>query len=61
MNGQLLGGTSLDDYPLSLTSIVERAERFHADREVVSRRPSGAILAPRSEPAPIAPGALPAR
>jgi len=43
MNGQMRGGTSMDDYPLSLTSIVERAERFHADREVVSRRPSGAI------------------
>ena len=34
---------SMDDYPLTLTSIVERAERFHADREVVSLRPSGAI------------------
>ena len=33
----------MDDYPLTLTSIVERAERFHADREIVSRRPSGAI------------------
>jgi fatty-acyl-CoA synthase len=34
---------SMDDYPLSVTSIVERAERFHSDREIVSRRPSGAI------------------
>jgi fatty-acyl-CoA synthase len=34
---------SMDDYPLTLTSVVERAERFHADREVVSRRPSGAV------------------
>jgi fatty-acyl-CoA synthase len=42
MTGNLLSG-SMDDYPLSVTSIVERAERFHADREVVSRRPSGAI------------------
>ena len=33
----------MDDYPLTLTSIIERAERFHTDREVVSRRPSGAI------------------
>jgi fatty-acyl-CoA synthase len=32
----------MDDYPLTLTSIVERAERFYTDREVVSRRPSGA-------------------
>ena len=43
MSGQILDGNSMDDYPLTLTSIVERAERFHADREVVSRRPSGAI------------------
>lgn len=34
---------SMDDYPLTLTRIVERAERFHADVEVVSRRPSGAV------------------
>lgn len=34
---------SMDDYPLTITNIVERAEQFHADREVVSRRPSGAI------------------
>ena len=43
MSGQILNGNSMDDYPLTLTSIIERAERFHADREVVSRRPSGAI------------------
>ena len=43
MTGQILNGNSMDDYPLTLTSIIERAERFHADREVVSRRPSGAI------------------
>ena len=30
---------SMDDYPLTLTSIVEYAERFHGDRKVVSRRP----------------------
>jgi len=41
MNGQIFDGTSMDDYPLTLTSIIERAERFHADREVVTRRPSG--------------------
>ena len=40
---QLLTGASMDDYPLTLTSIVERAERFHTDREVVSLRPSGTI------------------
>ncbi|WP_249354488.1 AMP-binding protein [Rhodococcus sp. USK13] len=43
MTGQILTGTSMDDYPLTLTSIVERAERFHTDREVVSLRPSGTI------------------
>lgn len=37
-----LGG-SMDDYPLTLTSIIERVERLHTDRKVVSRRPSGAI------------------
>ncbi|MGH3676491.1 MAG: long-chain fatty acid--CoA ligase [Mycobacterium sp.] len=42
MTGHLLSG-SMDDYPLTLTSIVERAEQFHAEREVVSRRPSGTI------------------
>ena len=41
MTGYYLNGSSMDDYPLTLTSIIERAERFHANREVVSRRPSG--------------------
>ncbi|MEX3653454.1 long-chain fatty acid--CoA ligase [Mycolicibacterium fortuitum] len=43
MTGNMLGSNSMDDYPLTLTSIVERAERFHADVDVVSRRPSGAV------------------
>jgi fatty-acyl-CoA synthase len=43
VTGQILTGTSMDDYPLTLTSVVERAERFHTDREVVSLRPSGTI------------------
>jgi fatty-acyl-CoA synthase len=34
----------MDDYPLTLTSVVERAERFHSESEVVSRRPSGEIF-----------------
>ncbi|WP_267305561.1 long-chain fatty acid--CoA ligase [Mycobacterium barrassiae] len=34
---------SMDDHQLTLTGIVERAERFHADRAVISRRPSGAV------------------
>lgn len=37
------GTSSMDDYQLTLTSIVERAERFHAEQEVISRRPSGAV------------------
>jgi fatty-acyl-CoA synthase len=36
-------GTSMDDYQLTLTSIVERAERFHANQDVISRRPSGEV------------------
>lgn len=43
MTTSMPSGTSMDDYQLTLTSIVERAERFHADQEVISRRPSGAI------------------
>ena len=43
MTANMLSSNSMDDYPLTLTSIVERAERFHADQDVVSRRPSGAI------------------
>ncbi|SON59222.1 Long-chain-fatty-acid--CoA ligase [Mycobacterium simulans] len=43
MNGNMFRGNSMDDYQLTLASIVERAQRFHADQEVVSRRPSGAI------------------
>jgi fatty-acyl-CoA synthase len=34
-------GLMMDDYPLSLTAVVERAERFSAEREVVFRRPDG--------------------
>lgn len=44
MTGYGLGGTSMDDYQLTLTAVVERAERFHADRQVVSRQPSGKIV-----------------
>ncbi|QKT14371.1 long-chain fatty acid--CoA ligase [Rhodococcus sp. W8901] len=33
----------MDDYPLSLTAVVERAERFHSGKDVVSRRPDGSI------------------
>jgi fatty-acyl-CoA synthase len=36
-------GLMMDDYPLSLTAVVERAERFSAEREVVFRRPDGSV------------------
>jgi fatty-acyl-CoA synthase len=36
-------GLMMDDYPLSLTFVVERAERFSAAREVVFRRPDGSV------------------
>jgi acyl-CoA synthetase (AMP-forming)/AMP-acid ligase II len=36
-------GLMMDDYPLSLTPIVERAEALSAGRKVVSRRPDGSI------------------
>jgi fatty-acyl-CoA synthase len=38
-----LNGLMMDDYPLTLTSLVERAELLSASREVVSRRPDGRI------------------
>ncbi|HXO07381.1 MAG TPA: long-chain fatty acid--CoA ligase [Solirubrobacteraceae bacterium] len=36
-------GLMMDDYPLSLTAVVQRAERFSGSREVVSRRPDGSV------------------
>ncbi|MGH2916482.1 MAG: long-chain fatty acid--CoA ligase [Solirubrobacteraceae bacterium] len=36
-------GLMMDDYPLSLTAIVERAERFGGQREIVFRRPDGSV------------------
>jgi fatty-acyl-CoA synthase len=39
----MLSSDSMDDHPLTLTGIVERAERFHAGAHVISRRPSGAV------------------
>src|SRR5665213_2141609 len=36
-------GLMMDDYPLSLTAVVERAERFSGEREVVFRRPDGSV------------------
>lgn len=43
MTSNALNSNSMDEHPLTLTSIVERAERFHTDVAVVSRRPSGAV------------------
>ena len=39
----MLSGLMMDDFPLSLTAVVERAGRFSPTREVVSRRPDGSI------------------
>ncbi|MFF1836368.1 long-chain fatty acid--CoA ligase [Streptomyces sp. NPDC058231] len=39
----MINGLSTDDYPLTVTSLVERAERFHPHRPVVSRRPDTSI------------------
>ncbi|HEX8977114.1 MAG TPA: long-chain fatty acid--CoA ligase [Solirubrobacteraceae bacterium] len=36
-------GLMMDDYPLSLTAIVERVARLRSDREVVFRRPDGSV------------------
>lgn len=35
--------TMMDDFPLSLTAVVRRAERFSGSRKVVSRRPDGSL------------------
>ena len=43
MSETILTGAMMDEYPLSLTAVVERAERFSAGRKVVSRRPDGSI------------------
>ena len=43
MGETMLNGLMMDDYPLSLTALVERAERFSGSRRVVSRRPDGTI------------------
>ena len=43
MSEPILNGLMMDDYPLSLTAIVERAEALTGGRKVVSRRPDGSI------------------
>ncbi|WP_433679172.1 long-chain fatty acid--CoA ligase [Nocardia sp. CA-119907] len=39
----MINGLTMDDYPLSLTAVVERAERFHDTAKVVSRCPDGRV------------------
>jgi fatty-acyl-CoA synthase len=43
MTETLLNGLMMDDYPMSLTSVVERAELLSGSRKLVSRRPDGQI------------------
>lgn len=43
MTDKMTFSVMMDDYPLTLTSVVERAEQFTPGRKVVSRRPDGAI------------------
>jgi fatty-acyl-CoA synthase len=43
MTDRNLNGLMMDDFPLTLTAVVERAEQLTPDRKVVSRRPDGQI------------------
>jgi fatty-acyl-CoA synthase len=43
MTDTMLTGLMMDDFQLSLTAVVERAEQLFASRKVVSRRPDGSI------------------
>jgi fatty-acyl-CoA synthase len=43
MPDKLTRGLMMDDFPLSLTTVVERAEKLSPSRKVVSRRPDGSI------------------
>ena len=43
MSEKMAFGLMMDDYPLTLTSLVERAEQLTPGRKVVSRRPDGSI------------------
>ena len=38
-------GLTMDDYQLTLTGVIERAERLHGAREVVSRAPTAKCTA----------------
>ena len=54
-------GLMMDDYPLSLTAVVERAEQFSATVRLSSDGPTAPWAAPPSEPASSGPGASPRR
>jgi acyl-CoA synthetase (AMP-forming)/AMP-acid ligase II len=43
MSEKMTHGLMMDDFPLSLTAVVERAEQLTPGRKVVSRRPDGSI------------------
>jgi len=43
MSEKMAFGLMMDDYPLTLTTLVERAEQLTPGRKVVSRRPDGSI------------------
>ncbi len=43
MSEKMTFGLMMDDYPLTLTPVVERAEQLSPGRKVVSRRPDGSI------------------
>ena len=43
MSEPRLSGLMMDDYQLSLTGLVERAEKLSAAREIVFRRPDGSV------------------
>jgi fatty-acyl-CoA synthase len=43
MTERMLNGLMMDDFPLTLTAVVERAEQLSGARKVVSRRPGGEL------------------
>src|SRR5579859_6859820 len=43
MSEATMPGLMMDDFPLALTAVVERAEQLTPSRKVVSRRPDGSI------------------
>ena len=43
MTDRMLTGLMMDDFQLTLTTLVERAERLSPTRPVMSRRPDGSL------------------